>query len=121
MKPESLREQVSRARKRGLNPDLVYLVPTAQNPTGITMPEQRKRDIYKACCDLDLIVIEDDAYYYLHFENQGDVDSVGNPYDARRMPGVNGLPRSLYSFDTECKVLRIDSLVYIWQRSFYFI
>jgi DNA-binding transcriptional MocR family regulator len=111
MIPDSLREQVIRARRRGLKPDLVYLVPTAQNPTGVTMSEVRKREIYKTCCDLDLIIIEDDAYYYLHFENESDSIQKGGIYDISRMPGIDNLPKSLYSMDTEDRVLRIDSLV----------
>jgi aromatic amino acid aminotransferase I len=115
MTVESLREQTLRARQRGLNPDLVYLVPTAQNPTGRTMSEQRKRDIYQACCELDLIVIEDDAYYYLHFTRDEKTAKDGivredEKYALKNMPGIHGLPRSMFSMDREGRVLRLDSL-----------
>lgn len=62
MIPESLREVVITARKQGLNPDVVYFVPTAQNPTGITMSLERKKAIYQVCCDLDLVIIEDGLF-----------------------------------------------------------
>jgi len=59
MIPSSLREQIIFARQQGLNPDMVVLVPTAQNPTGITMPYSRKKEIYQVCHDLDILIIED--------------------------------------------------------------
>ena len=59
MHPEALREQTLLARKMGLHPDMVYLVPTAQNPLGITMSLSRKEAIYRTCRDLSLIIIED--------------------------------------------------------------
>lgn len=59
MLPRSLREQTLAARAQGLNPDIVYLNPIAQNPTGSTMPLERKLEIYSVCQELDLIIVED--------------------------------------------------------------
>ena len=59
MLPEALREQTLLARQMGLHPDMVYLVPTAQNPLGITMSVARKQAIYQTCRELGLIIIED--------------------------------------------------------------
>ena len=61
MLPEALREQTLLARQKGLRPDMVYLVPTAQNPLGITMSATRKHAIYQTCRELGLIIIEDGA------------------------------------------------------------
>lgn len=111
MKPDSLREQVIIARKQGLNPDLVYLVPVAQNPTGISMSLQRKQDIYRVCSELDLVIVEDDAYYYLYFDEDGAHPSDSNEaLSLQSMPGLDRLPKSFLSLDTDGRVLRIDSL-----------
>ena len=59
MIPNELRNQVLMARSQGLNPDLIYVVPEAQNPTGVSMPYDRKQEIYKICEELDLIIVED--------------------------------------------------------------
>jgi aromatic amino acid aminotransferase I len=59
MTPAALIQQVTLARKRGLHPDIVYLVPVAQNPTGVTMSANRKRELYQTCSELDLIIVED--------------------------------------------------------------
>ena len=44
---------------------LLYLNPTLQNPTAVTMPERRRRAIVKLASKLDLQVIEDDPYWLL--------------------------------------------------------
>lgn len=96
--PIVLKEQIIKARKEGLTPSAVYVIPTAQNPTGITMSLNRKKEIYKVCQELDIFIIEDDAYYYLHY---GDDQST---------PGMQHLPQSFLSLDTDGRVIRLDSL-----------
>jgi DNA-binding transcriptional MocR family regulator len=90
MLPEDLRNQTLRAREKGLDPDTVYLVPTAHNPTGVTMSQARKDAIYRVCQDLDLIILEDDAYYYLY---HGDLPYTSDNIDASQLPGIQNLPR----------------------------
>jgi len=47
---------------------MIYLNPTASNPAGTTIPTHRKRAIYKLACEYNMLILEDDPYYYLHFE-----------------------------------------------------
>jgi len=74
------------------------------------MPLYRKQEIYQVCHDLNLIIIEDDAYYYLYYGDKyeqfhiascgtssvGGVDADADQdagitvYDT---PGMKGLPR----------------------------
>lgn len=58
MVPEALASVV---RDNG-GPVAVYLIPTAQNPTGTTMPLERRHAIVKVAREHNLILIEDDAY-----------------------------------------------------------
>ena len=37
--------------------------------TGTTVPLERRRELYKVAQDWNLIIIEDDAYYYLQYPN----------------------------------------------------
>ncbi len=46
-------------------PRLLYLNPTLQNPTTITMPEQRRKDIARIAQSCKLRIIEDDPYWRL--------------------------------------------------------
>lgn len=104
MLPSALRQQTVLARRAGLVVDCVYLVPTAHNPSGVTLCDRRKRSLYAECRALGLAIIEDDAYYYLHF---GANESGGN--GSGELPGTRGLPRSLLSMDVDGRVLRIDT------------
>lgn len=46
-------------------PDALYLNPTLQNPTTLTIPENRRHEIAKVLRDHELPLIEDDAYCFL--------------------------------------------------------
>ncbi|KAG0210046.1 Aromatic/aminoadipate aminotransferase 1 [Mortierella sp. GBA30] len=82
-------------------PRVVYLIPTGQNPTGSTMSIQRRRDIIRVAQEHDLIVIEDDPYYYLQFFVGGQ-NQDGNDTSSSWMP-------SLLSMDTDGRVIRLDT------------
>jgi len=47
------------------NARLVYLNPTLQNPTALTMPEHRRREIALTATRCDVKIIEDDPYWLL--------------------------------------------------------
>lgn len=49
---------------------VLYTIPTAQNPSGITLDNARRRAIYQLACEHDLIILEDDPYYFLHPERE---------------------------------------------------
>ena len=44
---------------------VLYIIPTAQNPSGLTLDNERRRTIYQLACQHDLIILEDDPYYFL--------------------------------------------------------
>lgn len=60
--PHKLKESCLEMRKKGFKTSLLYLVPVGDNPCGITMSEKRKKEIYKVCQELDLIIIEDGKF-----------------------------------------------------------
>lgn len=59
MIPEQLRQSVQEARARGITVNLIYMIPVGQNPVGITMPTERKEELYRVCQELDLLIAED--------------------------------------------------------------
>lgn len=63
--PESLEEIARRNR-----PVFVYLTPTFQNPTGRTIPLERRRRIAEIALQYDLLVIEDDPYGDLRYHGE---------------------------------------------------
>lgn len=78
-------------------PRVLYIIPNGQNPTGAVMPLERKKEIYQICCDHDVIILEDDAYYWLQY-----------PHGPDHPPGQQ-LPPSFLSLDTQGRVIRIDT------------
>ena len=97
----------------GPKPFLVYTVPTGQNPTGATQTAQRRRDIYAVAQKHELIIIEDDPYYYLQMDPYtGPEDSPGaaaaSP-PASHDDFIKSLVPSYLSIDTDGRVIRMDS------------
>lgn len=61
LRPDALDEAVRRTGAR-----LLYCMSTLQNPTSVTMPEARRRDILSVAAKHALTIIEDDVYGALH-------------------------------------------------------
>ena len=71
---------------------VLYINPTGANPTGTLLSAERRKEIYQLCCDYNLLLLEDDPYYYLQF---GEKDSR---------------PPSFLTLDTQGRVLRCPLL-----------
>lgn len=85
-------------------PKLLYTTPTGANPSGTTASEQRKRDILTLVRRYNVLLMEDDAYYFLNFAGLGQ-DAVSRPR-----------PKSYFALDGEeadiygsGRVIRFDS------------
>ena len=48
----------------------MYLNPSATNPTGVSVTTKRKKEIYQIACQYNLLIFEDDPYYFLQFGPQ---------------------------------------------------
>ncbi|QOU21315.1 hypothetical protein BRETT_001037 [Brettanomyces bruxellensis] len=77
--------------KKYRKPKFYYCMPFGQNPSGITMTIQRKKDLLQICQKHDILVVEDDPYFHLQLD-----------------PSAKNVP-SLLKFDNDGRVLRIDS------------
>ena len=62
MIPEALEEAAKSGKGK-----YVYLIPNFQNPTGITMPLERRKAIYDIARAYDLFIYEDDPYGEIRF------------------------------------------------------
>lgn len=100
MCPTALRKVVQDLRDAGITARLLYVIPIGSNPTGVSWSEHRKQEIYRVCQTLNLTLVEDDAYWYTQY-----ITGV----DECEQPGLN-LGRSLLSFDTDGRVVRMDTL-----------
>lgn len=60
---EALEEACERFR-----PALLYTIPTFHNPTGVSLPAERRQALLRIAHRYHLLVVEDDAYGFLGFE-----------------------------------------------------
>ena len=51
------------ARKK---PKVLVLCPTGSNPSGANIPEEHRKEIYRIVCEHDVLIIEDDPYYFIN-------------------------------------------------------
>lgn len=48
-------------------PRVLYLVPNGQNPVSYVAPLERRQALYQTSRKYDLMIVEDDPYFYLQF------------------------------------------------------
>jgi DNA-binding transcriptional MocR family regulator len=66
--PGAVSEAAGRLRADGIRPRLLYTVPTSGNPTGITLPSQRRQDLLAATGAARITIVEDDVYRELAYD-----------------------------------------------------
>ncbi|CAD1475226.1 unnamed protein product, partial [Heterotrigona itama] len=87
---EILRETLRNRKLSGKKmPKIMYINPTGMNPTGIIIPLERRKEIYRLACEYNFLILDDDPYHFIYFD---DVE-----------------PKSFLSLDTEGRVIRLDS------------
>ena len=135
--PEAMDEMLNNwdpQERRAGKPSVLYTVPTGQNPTGATQGRERRIKVYKVAQRHDLMIIEDEPYYFLQMEEyHSEQASNTNGYrgsdrlssdeefksdgiseqaplsDSKYSTFLSSLLPSLLSLDTDGRVLRLDS------------
>ena len=67
------------AKIKAYNPKFVYTIPTFQNPTGRTMPAERRREMCQICGKNGVLILEDDPYAQLRYS--GDPEPTIKSFD----------------------------------------
>ncbi len=70
MQPDALKSTLEDLQRESLRPKFIYLVPSFQNPAGVTLSEKRRKRIIEIAAEYDVPIIEDAAYRELRFEGQ---------------------------------------------------
>ena len=70
MRPDILEEKMEALKKKGEKPKFIYVIPDFQNPTGITMPESRRKKIIEIAKKYDVLIVEDSPYRELRFKGK---------------------------------------------------
>jgi 2-aminoadipate transaminase len=68
MRMDILEETIKKLLKQDILPKFIYVVPTFQNPAGVIMPENRRKQLIDIAHQYDLLIIEDDPYSKLRYD-----------------------------------------------------
>ena len=70
MRIDLLEETLDRLAGEGRRPKLIYTVPTFQNPAGVTLSDERRRQLVAVARERELLVVEDNPYGLLRYEGE---------------------------------------------------
>jgi DNA-binding transcriptional MocR family regulator len=68
LRPDALADALARLRREGRSPRFLYLVPNFCNPTGVTLPLERRRAVAALAQEAGLMILEDDVYRHLWYD-----------------------------------------------------
>ncbi|KAI9141627.1 kynurenine/alpha-aminoadipate aminotransferase [Paraphysoderma sedebokerense] len=99
--PSALKRLLEKESRKAGRIKCLYTVPTGSNPSGSMTGVERKKQVYEICRDFDLLLLEDDPYYFLQFLENG-----------------KGFEKSYLSLDVDGRVVRFESLSKIVSAGF---
>ena len=92
------------------------------NPTGYVLSLERRKEIYAVCSKYDVIIVEDDPYWYLQFpsaeaeqaksRNQPvpvQAENTNTPVKSSGYPFLDSLAPSFLRIDVDGRVIRLDT------------
>lgn len=68
--PAALEERVEKLEREGRRIKFFYCLPNFHNPAGVTLSEQRRPEVIDICRRHHILIIEDNPYGLLGFDNQ---------------------------------------------------
>jgi DNA-binding transcriptional MocR family regulator len=68
--PEALNQTILRVQAAGKKIKFLYLVPNFANPSGVTLSAERRSKVLEICRRHHILVLEDNVYGLLYFENK---------------------------------------------------
>jgi DNA-binding transcriptional MocR family regulator len=68
--PEALRQAIATTRAAGRTIKFLYTIPNYHNPAGVTLSSSRRREILDICRAEDILVLEDNPYGLLGFDDE---------------------------------------------------
>jgi 2-aminoadipate transaminase len=70
MDMDALRSTLESLRADGVTPKMIYVIPNFQNPTGISMSLEKRKQLIELAHEFGTIIFEDDAYHDLRFSGE---------------------------------------------------
>ncbi len=70
MDVDHVAETLADLSHNGVRPKLIYTIPTFHNPSGVTMPLGRRKQLVALAAQYGVLIVEDDAYGELRFSGE---------------------------------------------------
>jgi 2-aminoadipate transaminase len=70
MRVQELEATLDALEREGRRPKFLYTVPTFQNPAGVTMSLERRRELIRIARERELLIMEDNPYGMLRYEGE---------------------------------------------------
>ena len=70
MDPKLLEAKLAELKANGEQVKFMYIIPDFQNPSGVTMPEFRRKEIIEIAHKYHVLIVEDSPYRELRFEGE---------------------------------------------------
>ncbi len=70
MDMDALDAKIEELEQRGEKPKFIYVVPTFQNPSGATMPGNKRKRLLEVASKYDVLIVEDSPYSLLRYEGE---------------------------------------------------
>lgn len=68
--PDAVEATLRQLADEGVRPKMLYTIPNHQNPAGVSLSEERRREVLRIAEDHDLMVVEDNPYGMLDFKHE---------------------------------------------------
>jgi DNA-binding transcriptional MocR family regulator len=68
--PQALREAIAACKRAGQTIKFLYLIPNYHNPAGVSLSLERRREVLQIAEEADLLIVEDDPYGLLGFDEE---------------------------------------------------
>lgn len=85
---DSLKKDLQEFRAKGKKVKFLYVIPDFQNPSGISMSAQRRKDLIRFALDFDLPIVEDNPYSRLRYSGEPIPTLYRTAFEQYRNPDI---------------------------------
>ncbi|MBX3070234.1 MAG: PLP-dependent aminotransferase family protein [Thermomicrobiales bacterium] len=95
MKLDILESKLKSLKAEGITPKFIYVIPNFQNPSGVSMPLDRRQRLIELANEYGTLIVEDDAYHDLRYSGETlptiySLDTTGSTFYTATLSKIMG-------------------------------
>ncbi len=95
MKLDELEAKLRELKSAGITPKFIYTIPNFQNPSGVSMPLDRRLRLIELANEYGTLIVEDDAYHDLRYSGESlptiySLDTTGSTFYTATLSKIMG-------------------------------